>query len=71
MRANNHQCNQTEQRRAAGGEQAEARAAKDTPQSINWNEWWPFTRATGAALRQLNQRQPKHNDLADYEEAPL
>lgn len=28
-------------------------------EQIKWNEWWPFTRATGDALRQLNRKQPK------------
>lgn len=34
------------------------------PDQINWNNWWPFKRATGQALRQLNKKpQP------DWEEA--
>lgn len=37
---------------------------------INWNEWNPFERATGEALRQLNRRQKKRIEL-DGEEAPL
>ena len=23
---------------------------------VDWNAWWPFTRATGAALKQLNKK---------------
>lgn len=37
---------------------------------INWNEWNPFERATGEALRQLNRRQRKSTEL-DGEEALL
>ena len=33
---------------------------------INWQHWWPFDRATGTTLRQLN-RKPKQ----EYEEALL
>ena len=36
---------------------------------IRWNEWWPFERATGNALKQLNKKQPKQQP--EYEEAPL
>jgi hypothetical protein len=49
-----------------GGAGAKERKEKHP---INWNEWWPFTRATGDALKQLNRRQTKQ--LEDYEEAPL
>ena len=38
--------------------------------AINWNEWNPFERATGEALRQLNRRQRKPTEL-DGEEALL
>jgi hypothetical protein len=34
---------------------------------VNWSGWWPFDRATGDALRQLN-RKPK---LEEPEEALL
>jgi hypothetical protein len=37
---------------------------------IDWKSWNPFQRATGEALRQLNQRQRKQNEL-DTEEALL
>ena len=57
-------------------EKARTRYAKDTDHAkratqkspIDWNEWDPFKRATGGALRQLNKRQPMR---LDYEEALL
>lgn len=36
---------------------------------IRWEQWWPFTQATGAALKQLNKRQPKQQP--EQEEALL
>ena len=42
------------------------RAGRTKAKEINWQEWWPFDRATGTALRQLN-RKPKQ----EYEEAPI
>lgn len=45
------------------------RAEKRKKENINWNEWWPFTRATGDALKQLNRKQPKQ--FEDFEEALL
>ena len=30
---------------------------------IDWKGWWPFTRATGAALRQLNKPEPCEDAL--------
>lgn len=41
----------------------------ETP-TIRWNEWNPFERATGEALRQLNKRQRKQTEL-DGEDALL
>lgn len=38
---------------------------------INWNEWNPFVRATGEALRQLNKRQRKQSPFDCVEEALL
>lgn len=38
--------------------------------TIRWNEWNPFERATGEALRQLNRRQRKQTEL-DGEDALL
>jgi hypothetical protein len=48
---------------------AVGKGAKHQTQTINWNEWWPFTRATGAALKQLNRRQSPQS--TNVEEAPL
>lgn len=42
-------------------------AAPET--KILWSEWWPFERATGEALRQLNR--PVQRTLDDVEEAPI
>jgi hypothetical protein len=39
--------------------------------TILWSEWWPFTRATGDALRQLNRPQKKEYYPLDAEEAPI
>lgn len=39
--------------------------------SIDWNEWWPFTRATGDALRQLNKRSRKQSSYPDDVEEAL
>lgn len=36
---------------------------------ILWSEWWPFTRATGAALKQLNRPQRKDAYPHDVEDA--
>jgi hypothetical protein len=44
--------------------------SKKRDKEINWNEWNPFQRATGEALRQLNRRQRKPTEL-DGEEALL
>lgn len=41
-----------------------ARGAK-----ILWSEWWPFTRATGDALKQLNRPQRKDAYPHDVEDA--
>jgi len=39
---------------------------------VDWKEWWPFERATGNALKQLNKRQPKSTGcLDDIEDALL
>lgn len=38
-------------------------------EKILWSEWWPFTRATGAALKQLNRPQKKEYYPLDAEEA--
>ena len=44
---------------------------KNKEAQIDWQTWWPFTRATGTALRQLNRKQPKTNHLNDVQEALL
>lgn len=36
---------------------------------IDWKTWWPFDRATGDALKQLNKRQPKVTEPC--EDAPF
>ena len=46
---------------------AQTSTRKNRKAEINWSEWWPFERATGTALRQLNKRQPK----PEYEDAPI
>ena len=48
---------------------ADAGTKRKKPEEVKWNEWWPFTRATGDALRQLNRKQPK--PLPDVPEALL
>jgi hypothetical protein len=40
-----------------------------TSGKILWSEWWPFTRATGPALKQLNRPQRKDSYPHDAEEA--
>lgn len=45
--------------------------SKPASKEINWSQWWPFDRATGAALEQLNRRQPKRNVMDEFEEALL
>jgi len=47
--------NQETRTRAEATRRTES-SAKAYP--IDWNTWWPFERATGAALKQLNKRQP-------------
>ena len=47
-----------------------SRGRRAKTEAINWNEWNPFERATGEALRQLNRRQRKPTEL-DGEEALL
>ena len=44
-------------------------ARKNQAPGIDWKTWWPFTRATGPALRQLNQKQVKPNPLEGVPEA--
>lgn len=51
----------------AGDQRLEKPAQKD----IDWSKWWPFDRATGDALIQLNKKQPPVNFLEEFEDAPL
>lgn len=45
---------------------------KTSKAKVNWNEWNPFVRATGEALRQLNKRQPKQSTYdCTTEAAPI
>jgi hypothetical protein len=44
---------------------------KKETKTIKWNEWNPFERATGEALRQLNKRQRKQSPIDCVEEALL
>lgn len=44
---------------------------KVKPKPINWNEWNPFVRATGDALRQLNKRQKTNRYNDEIEDALL
>lgn len=72
MRTNHHQCDEAEQRHTHCAEQIKANPAKSKKaKEIKWNEWWPFDRATGDALKQLNRKQRKHNVADDFEDAPL
>jgi len=49
-------------------EREAAQAAQPhTESEINWNQWWPFDRATGTALRLLNRKPPQ----PEFEEALL
>ncbi len=48
-----------------------SRGRRTKTKEINWNEWNPFERATGEALRQLNRRQHKPKQQPEGEEAPL
>jgi hypothetical protein len=44
--------------------------ARTATKTISWNEWNPFERATGQALKQLNRRQRKPG-FDDAEDAPF
>lgn len=48
-----------------------SRGRRTKTKEINWNEWNPFERATGEALRQLNKRQRKQSPIDCVDEAPL
>lgn len=57
--------NQETRTRAEATRRTES-SAKAYP--IDWNTWWPFERATGGALKQLNKCQPAMC-LDDFDEA--
>ncbi len=44
---------------------------KPAPKEIDWSQWWPFERATGAALEQLNRRPRKPDLMDEFGAAPL
>lgn len=48
-----------------------SRAHRAKTKTIKWNEWNPFERVTGDALRQLNKRQRKQSPIDCVEEAPF
>lgn len=39
--------------------------------AIDWGTWWPFDRATGEALRQLNKKSVTTSAYDETEEAPI
>jgi hypothetical protein len=49
----------TEPNRGDNGLVEKASKKNTKHRQIKWDEWWPFTRATGDALRQLNRKEPK------------
>ena len=58
--------NQTQSRQPLDRAKIKSASRKNKEAQTDWQTWWPFTRATGTALRQLN-RKPKQ----EYEEAPI
>jgi len=64
MRKAGQIADEPQQGQRAAARQAERTSQEDRePTEINWQKWWPFDRATGAALRQLNQKQqPEYED---------
>lgn len=63
-----HQATQGRRRKGASSEKPTRKSKK----KIDWNEWNPFVRATGEALRQLNKRQPKQSNYdCTTEVAPI
>ncbi len=72
MRTNNRKRDEAKQRSSLRAVQAEADPPKNKKaKPILWSEWWPFERATGDALRQLNRPQSKRDLTEEFEEAPL
>ena len=59
----------TSSRRRKSSPESSPRAEVRTSERILWSEWWPFTRATGTALKQLNRPQRKDSYPHDVEDA--
>jgi len=59
----------TSSRRKKVSPESSPKAVVRTSERILWSEWWPFTRATGPALKQLNRPQRKDSYPHDAEEA--
>jgi len=59
----------TSSRRKKVSPESSPKAVVHTSGKILWSEWWPFTRATGPALKQLNRPQRKDSYPHDAEEA--
>jgi hypothetical protein len=71
MREDHSELHNQTQRQLRASNAVEKIAHKSTSkQPINWNEWNPFERATGEALRQLNKREKKQT-MPEGEEALL
>lgn len=68
MRADYSECDEEKSVQPIGIGQAEIDLGQNQ-KAIDWQEWWPFERATGDALRQLNRK--KKLDLNEFEEAWL
>ena len=72
MREGNSELHTKAQRKLHAHKTAKKSTCKSTKQSaIKWDEWNPFERATGDALRQLNKRQRKQSPIDCVEEAPF
>lgn len=63
MRATDSQRDQAQ----PGQDGTRLQAQADLAKGPDWSQWWPFERATGEALKQLNRKQKQQFD--DYEEA--
>lgn len=61
----------TSSRRKKSSPVSSQKAAEHGSERILWSEWWPFNRATGTALKQLNRPQRKDNYPHDVQEALL
>ena len=67
MRKVNSKAGQPQGHQHAVEREAGAATASGQEPETNWANWWPFDRATGAALQRLN-RKPKQ---PEWEEALL